>query len=227
MNGYQSRAVSLLLGCLSIASTGCAFAELPSLLKENTRTVRASTEGIAANTREVGRSSEITKELLPAMQGLRTLEQPMTEVAKLGPSLTAVAALDTSMSHVAALNAPMRQLTTLAPAMQAVSRLDDPMMRVAALDKSMQEVAALRSELRAVAELQRSMADLGALREPMMRVAELRQPMTQIAALGPLGNPLGIAVVAIVGLLLWGAVTFVAVRLAVSTALASRPRSVA
>ena len=224
MNRFQRRSLAALALCSCALVTGCALVTLPSLLKENTRTVKASTEGIAANTREVHESSEITKQLLPAMEGLRGLEQPMTEVAKLGPSLTAVAALDTSMTRVAALS----------PAMLSLAQLDDPMMRVAqmrpsldavaALDRSMREVAALRTELRAVAELQRSMTELGTLREPMMRVAELRQPMSRIAALAPLSNPVGIIVGAVVALGLWGLVTFAAVRLAVGSAFATRPR---
>ena len=53
----------------------------------------------------------------------------------------------------------------------------------------------------------------------MTRVAELKEPMTRLASIAAVANPLGIALLAAVGLALWGTVTFVAVRLAVSSAL--------
>jgi hypothetical protein len=224
MDLYLRHGCIALLFTLAATSSGCAFVELPSLLKENTRTVKASTDGIAANTREVEQSSRITRQLLPAMQGLGALEQPMRDVAGLAPAMTRVAALDV----------PMKELSNLGPGMTALSRLDDPMIRlaqmrtsldaVAALDRSMRDVAALRSELRAVAQLQASMAQLGTLREPMVRVAELRQPMAQLASLAPLGNPFGVAGIFILALAAWGVVTFAAVRLAIGNALGARPR---
>ena len=86
----------------------------------------------------------------------------------------------------------------------------------------MERVAELRAELQAVAELQGSMRELAALREPMARVAELRQPMDRLAAFAPTTHPLGLVLIAMLGLGLWGVVTFVAVRLAIASALGER-----
>ena len=59
----------------------------------------------------------------------------------------------------------------------------------------------------------------GALRQPMERVADLREPMTRLARLGAvLDHPILLIVLALVGLGLWGAVTYVAVRLAILSA---------
>lgn len=222
---WRDRTGALLVWVL-LGGTGCS---LPALLKENTQQVRASTAGIANNTGVVRQSTEVTRELLPAMQGLQKLEEPMKAVAGLGPSLGSVAALDEPMKRVAALDAPMRDVAGLSPDMRAVSRLDGPMNRVAAMRPSldavsalstpMERVAALGTELRAVAELQGSMRELAALREPMTRVAELRQPMDRLAAFVPASHPLGIVLIALLGLGLWGVVTFVAVRLAIVSAL--------
>ena len=69
---------SAALLCTLLDSTGCS---LPALLKQNTETVRENTKGIAENTRIVQQSTGVTRELLPAMQGLRALSQPMNDVA--------------------------------------------------------------------------------------------------------------------------------------------------
>jgi len=228
----RPRGIGMLLTCVLLACAGCA---LPGLLRQNTAIVQASTQGIAENTRMVARSAAVTERLLPAMEGLRALEQPMNSVAGLSPVLASVAALDAPMSSVATLDGPMRELSTLSPDMRAVARLAGPMNRVAmmrpsldavsALRTPMEHVAALQPELRAVAELQGSMRELAALREPLVLVAELRQPMTRLAALAPVSHPLGLVALAVLGLALWGAVTFFAVRLAVASALRhSRPR---
>src|SRR3569832_2270671 len=99
-----------------LAVTGCS---LTALLKDNTRTVGESTAGIAANTRVVEHSTAVTEQLLPAMEGLGNLRQPMVAVAGLGPSLASVAALETPMSRLAALDAPMREVGALSPQMRA------------------------------------------------------------------------------------------------------------
>ena len=86
-------------------------------------------------------------------------------------------------------------------------------------------MAALRPQLAAVADLRAPMDELAALRQPLERVADLREPMTRLAALGAvLDRPiLGIALV-LLGLGLWGVVTFFAVRLAILSASRALPR---
>ena len=54
--------------------------------------------------------------------------------------------------------------------------------------------------------------ELAALKTPLEGVAELREPMTRLAML--LDHPILLAGLALLGLLVWGAVTFLAVRLA-------------
>jgi len=77
--------------------------------------------------------------------------------------------------------------------------------------------------LRAIAENAMFPVDgeisLGGLREPMERVAALERPMSQLAELGSIfDRPLLLAGIAAFGLLAWGVVTFVAVRLAMVSA---------
>jgi hypothetical protein len=228
MRRYRRHHIGALLTCSLTVVTGC---DLAGLLKQNTRTVEASTEGIAANSRVVERSTAVTQQLLPAMEGLVA---PMNQVAGLRPTLASVAALDGPMSRVAALDRPMSRVAALDVPMSRVAALDGPMTRVAlmrssldgvsALSAPMERVASLRGDLRAVAELQGSMRDLAALRQPLVQVAELRQPMAQLAALNPLGHPFGAIALAVLALAAWGAVTFFAVRFAVISAMSqSRP----
>jgi hypothetical protein len=57
--------------------------------------------------------------------------------------------------------------------------------------------------------------ELGALKRPLERVADLREPMTRLAALAALlDHPVLLAGLVLLGLGAWGAVTFLAVRLA-------------
>ena len=216
MRGARRHGSTLLLLYALLNTTACS---LPALLEENAQTVRASTSGIAENTRNVQQSTAVTRELLPAMEGLRTLERPMTEVAALGPPMSRVAALDTPMRNVAALSTDMQAVARLADPMNRVASMRTSLDAVSALNTPMQQVAALRPELIAVGELQGSMRDLAALREPMTRVAELKEPMARLASVAAMANPLGIVLLAAVGLVLWAAVTFFAVRLAVVSAL--------
>jgi len=73
--------------------------------------------------------------------------------------------------------------------------------------------------LASVAALRGSMDQLGQLRMPMERLASLEEPMTRVAELGSLFNrPWLLAIAGLVALTAWGAVTFVAVRLAIVSA---------
>ena len=109
----------------------------------------------------------------------------------------------------------MDRLAAMRPSLDAVAALGDPMVNV----------AALRPQLAAVADLRAPLDELGTLRQPLERVADLREPMTRLAALAAvLDRPiLGIALV-LLGLGLWGVVTFFAVRLAILSAGGAVPR---
>ena len=218
MHQYWRHRISALLTCSLTVVTGC---DLAALLKQNTRTVEASTEGIAANSRVVQRSTEVTQQLLPAMEGLVA---PMNQVAGLRPTLASVAALDAPMSRVAALASPMSRVAALDGPMTRVALMRSSLDGVSALSAPMERVASLRAELRAVAELQGSMRELATLHQPLVQVAELRRPMEQLAALNPISHPLGAIALAVLALAAWGGVTFFAVRFAVLSAMSqSRP----
>jgi hypothetical protein len=94
---------------------------------------------------------------------------------------------------------------------------------VAGLQGSLRMVAELQPQLASVAGLQPAMQQLGALREPMERVAAREAPMSRLAdvaanAASVLQRPALLAILALAGLLAWGVVTFVAVRLAMASA---------
>ena len=91
---------------------------------------------------------------------------------------------------------------------------------VAALDAPMQRVAGLQPQLAAVADLRHSMDELATLREPMTQLARLREPMVRLGALSALlVHPYVLLGLALFALAAWAGVTFVAVRLAVLSAL--------
>jgi hypothetical protein len=106
------------------------------------------------------------------------------------------------------------------------------MNRVAALGPRLDAVANLRGSLERVAGLQPVLESVAALQGPLEEVAALRGPleeMTQLSkslesitgALGILQHPGRIALAVLAALLLWGFVTFAAVRLAVGSLRAS------
>jgi hypothetical protein len=99
----------------------------------------------------------------------------------------------------------MDRLAAMRPSLDAVAALGDPM----------KNVAGLRPELAAVAGLRAPLDELGALKTPLERVADLRDPMTRLAALAVLlDHPILLAGLVLLGLAVWGAVTFFAMRLA-------------
>ena len=66
---------------------------------------------------------------------------------------------------------------------------------------------------------QPAMQQLGELRDPMQRLAALEAPMSQLAALAPLLSRPGLLLLAgAFALLVWGAITFLAVRFAIISA---------
>jgi hypothetical protein len=81
---------------------------------------------------------------------------------------------------------------------------------------SLDRVAALEPGVAAVAELERPMQELSRLRDSLDRVAALGEPMARVARIGGLlERPALLILVAGLGLGLWGAVTFLAVRSAI------------
>jgi hypothetical protein len=226
--------VVLLLAIVS--GIGCS---LPRLLRQNMESIKASTAGIVENTDVVRHSTKVTESLVPAMKGLEGLQKPMQAVAGLNPTLKAVAALDAPMTRVAGLDPSMRAVAALeqpmtrlveirpsldataalGPSMDRLARMQPSLDRVASLRESMDRVASLQPQLASVADLRGPMDELSTLRQPLERVADLREPMTRLAALGTvLGQPLLLFLLAIAGLVLWGGVTFIAVRLAIVSA---------
>jgi hypothetical protein len=222
-----------------IAALACLVGvacSLPTLLQRNLKAIEASTTAITANNEIVRRSTSVSEEGIRSFEGLRS---PMESMAGLKPTLQAVAALDDpmgrvaglapSMQEVAGLRQPMTRLVDIRPSLDATAALGPSMDRVAAMRPSldavaglgdpMMRVAELRPQLAAVADLRAPMDELGALRQPLERVADLREPMTRLAALGTaLERPILLLAVALLGLGVWGVVTFLAVRLAILSA---------
>jgi hypothetical protein len=106
----------------------------------------------------------------------------------------------------------MDRLAKMRPSLEAVAGLHESLDRVAGLDAQLASVAALKG----------SMDQLGGLRTPMERLAALEAPMTRVAELGSLlsifNRPWLLGLVGLVVLAIWGAVTFVAVKLAIVSA---------
>jgi hypothetical protein len=77
-------------------------------------------------------------------------------------------------------------------------------------------VAGLQPDLAAVASLKTPLVELGELKRPLEDVAGLREPMTRLATLALLlDHPILLGFLLVAGLGLWGAVTFLAVRLGI------------
>lgn len=237
---------SLSVVLIALSASACS---LPMLLQKNLAAIEASTATIAANNDVVKHSTNVTEQGIKSFEGLRgpmesvaTLGPDLEEVAALNQPMRAVAKLDDPMKKVATLAAPMREVAALERSMTRLADLDPSLNRTAALGPSMDllsqmrpsldevaalrdpmiQVASLRTDLGAVADLRTPMTELTTLRQPLERVADLRQPLEGVAGLGRLlEHPLLIALLILVGLALWGAVTFVAVRLAIVSAAAA------
>jgi len=88
---------------------------------------------------------------------------------------------------------------------------------VAALQASLADVAALREQLKEVGELKGAMVQLAALQQPLDRVATLEQPIERLSSLGTLtARPFLLVILGLIGLAIWGLVTFLAVHLAIT-----------
>jgi hypothetical protein len=227
----------------AVAALGGAACSLPTLLQKNLKAIETSTATISKNNETVQASTRVSEEGIRSFERLRG---PMESMAGLEPTLKSVAALDAplvkvgelgpSLHEVAGLQQPMTRLVDIRPSLEATAALGPSMDRLAAMRPSLDAVAslgdplagvaALRPQLVTMAELGRPMGELSALRQPLERVADLREPMTRLAALGHLlDRPLLLVALLLLGLGLWGLVTFFAVRLAIlsaSGALAAR-----
>jgi hypothetical protein len=88
---------------------------------------------------------------------------------------------------------------------------------VAALQASLADVAALREQLKEVGDLKGAMVELASLHEPLDHVATLEEPIKQLGAAGTLLNrPYLLVILGLIGLAIWGLVTFLAVHLAIT-----------
>ena len=77
-------------------------------------------------------------------------------------------------------------------------------------------MAQLENQLAAVAALKPSLDGLSRLQQPLEQVGSLIAPLGAVTSL--LERPLLLVLAALIGLLAWGAVTFVAVKLAIVSA---------
>jgi hypothetical protein len=223
----------VMVGLAALSGVACS---LPTLLRKNLHAIEASTDTITKNSDVVKHSTSVSEEGIKSFESLRG---PMESMAKLEPTLKSVAALDgpmsrvaglaPSMREVASLQQPMTRLVGLQPSLDATAALGPSMDRVAAMRPSldavaalgdpMKNVAGLQPGLEAVAGLKAPMDELAALKGPLERVADLREPMTRLAALAVLlDRPILLAFLAVLGLAVWGGVTFLAVRLALLSA---------
>jgi hypothetical protein len=212
---------------------------LAMTLRENNDNIRASTAAIAANSQAIRQSTDGTAALVPALQGVERLREPMAAVAALDPTLKGVAGLrepmgrvadlDPPMRALAALQAPMSRLVEIRPGLEATAALGPSMDRlarmrpsleaVALLQPSLDRVSELQPQLAAVANLSGSMDQLAGLRAPMERLAGLEEPMSRLAGLSSLlDRPVRLALFSLIALLSWGIVTFLAVRFAIISA---------
>jgi uncharacterized protein YoxC len=228
-----SRVLWLALAFTVLSCTACS---VMTPVRRNTRAVDHSSATIAANTQAVATSTNAMTSLVPALQGVQRLEEPMKEVAALDARLRSVAELNQPMSRVAGLDpsiravadlrAPMMQLVGIHRSLDAAAALGEPIERLAQMRSSLDSVASLRDPMTRVAALDARLAAVASLRDPIQELAGLREPMAQVAALeqpmtrlaGILDHPVLLLACAVVGLALWGAVTFVAVRLAILSA---------
>ena len=229
---------SLLRVIAALTGLSGAACSLPGLLQKNLKAIEASTVAITENKDTVERSTKVSEEGIKSFEGLRG---PMESMAKLDPTLKAVAALDDPMKgappgrpgseHAAARRAgaaddapwghraSLDATAALGPSMDRLAAMRPSLDAVAALGDPMKSVAALQPPLAAVADLRAPMEELSALRQPLERVADLREPMTRLSRLGALlDHPILLIALALVGLGLWAAVTFLAVRLAILSA---------
>lgn len=214
----------------------CSVLSLPTLLGKNLDAIQASTAAISHNNDIVKDSTAVSEQgiksferlrqpmesmsgLAPTLQAVAALNQPLTEVAGLGSSLHEVAGLERPMSRLGQLQPSLDRTAALGPSMDRLAAMRPSLDAVASLGDPLVHVAALQPQLAAVADLSAPMTDLTALREPLERVADLRDPMTRLARLGTamalVNHPMLLALAVCAGLVLWGGVTFVAVRLAI------------
>jgi hypothetical protein len=187
--------------------------------------IRRTPDAIESNTDVLRGVERSTTALTPALQRVASLEAPLVAVSDLDSTLERVAGLRTALigvadlgrvlEQVAALRQPLVDVGALRPSLERTSSLGPALDRVAALAAGLAEVAALRPVLDSVAQLRSTLASVAALREPLESLGRLEAPLASLAsAAGIIARPVPIVVGGIAAILLWGLVTFAAVRLA-------------
>ncbi|MGC4081495.1 MAG: hypothetical protein QM736_05100 [Vicinamibacterales bacterium] len=219
-----------------LASTGCSTV---TAIRENTKAIAGSTASITTNTTAIQQSTAGTTQLVPALQGVTRLEQPMTSLARLDQPMRDVAALSDPMARVAALD-PIHQVgggvertdvaarnTRAAARCGVEAEWTDDARRRDAREPRVGRLAArlarsgvgTRADAEVGGRLRGPMEQLSALRAPLEQVGSLAGPMGQLAGLTALlERPVLLIVIALAALAAWGAVTFVAVRMAIISA---------
>jgi hypothetical protein len=240
MTSNLRRATAIMMTCaMSGALSGAVGCSLATSINRNSDAIGKSTAAISSNTDTIAQSTKATGNLVPALQDVGKLQEPMKQVAALDPTMKSVAALSDPMTRVAALEPAMRGLANLQqpminlvaikPSLDAAAGLGGPLGRVADMRTSLESVASLRDsltqvaaldvQLKAVAELRPAMKQLGQLKQPLERVGALGEPLQQLGpVLALLEHPVLLLLAIALGLGAWGAVTFYAVKLAILSA---------
>jgi hypothetical protein len=226
--GAMSGAMTLVMGC-----------SLATSINRNSDAIGKSTSAISSNTDTIAKSTAATGNLVPALQDVGKLQEPMKQVAALDPTMksvaalsdpmTRVAALEPAMRGLAALQQPMVNLVAIKPSLDAAAGLGGPLGRVADMRTSLESVAELRgsltqvaaldTQLKAVADLRPAMEQLGQLKQPLERVGALGEPLQRLGpVLALLEHPVLLLLAIALGFAAWFAVTFFAVKLAILSA---------
>jgi hypothetical protein len=240
MTSTLRRATAIVMaGAMSGAMSGAVGCSLATSINRNSDAIGKSTAAIASNTDTIAQSTKATGNLVPALQDVGKLQEPMKQVAALDPTMKSVAALNDPMNRVAGLEPAMRgladlqqpmiNLVAIKPSLDAAAGLGGPLGRVAdmrtslesvaSLKGSLTQVAALDTQLKAVADLRPAMENLGQLKQPLERVGALGEPLQRLGpVLALLEHPVLLLLAIVLGFGAWFAVTFFAVKLAIVSA---------
>jgi hypothetical protein len=193
-------------------------------MRESTDALRVSSGLIKTNTDAVLEATRVSQAMLPAMQRMESLVAPLHAVAGLDTVLRDVSSLRVPLQAVGSLGTPLARVAELGDGLDSAAMLAAPLGRVAGLGPvlgsvaelrgALEDVAALQVTLKAVAELKAPLEEVGRLRPSLERVGVLSDALTPaLSVLRPVWLVLGVLLL----LAAWGLVTFVAVRLALST----------
>ena len=236
MTATLRRATAIVTTCAMATTASCSLA---TSINRNSDAIGKSTAAISSNTDTIAQSTKATGDLVPALQDVGKLQEPMKAVAALDPTMKSVAALSDPMTRVAglepamrglgALQQPMINLVAIKPSLDAAASLGGPLGRVADMRASLESVAELRgsltqvaaldTQLKSVADLRPAMEQLGGLKQPLERVGALGEPLQQLGPLlALLEHPILLLLAIALGFAAWFAVTFFAVKLAIISA---------